>query len=240
MQPGDPVIEPAAPGYRAAAQPHHRVVVDDREPADAVIAALRRRSDVELGVERLVSGDYRIDDLLLFERKTLPDLILSIKDGRLFQQALRLASAPLRAVVILEGRGRDLAGSGMRREAIQGAISMLTVQLGLPLLRAMDPEETASLMLATARQAHACATGALPRCGQRPRGKRRVQSHILQGLPGIGPARAQRLVERFGSIEAIIAAPAQELARVPGIGETTAAAIRWAVEEPAARYAPGA
>lgn len=240
MQPRAPVIGPALPGYRAAAQPRHRVVVDDREPADAVTLALRRRSDVELGVERLTSGDYRIDDLLLFERKTLPDLTRSIKDGRLFEQALRLANAPLRAVVILEGRGRDLARSGMRREAIQGAISMLTVQLGLPLLRAMDPEETAALMLATARQAHVCATGALPRYGHRPRGKRRLQSHILQGLPGIGPARAQRLIERFGNIEAIIAAPAQELARVPGVGETTASAIRWAVEEPAARYAPGA
>jgi len=86
------------------------------------------------------------------------------------------------------------------------------------------------------RQAHAVASGSLPRHGARPRGKPRLQSYILQGLPGVGPSRAARLIERFGSVEAVISAPASEVARVPGIGRTTAEAIRWAVEEPAAGY----
>jgi ERCC4-type nuclease len=214
-----------------------RIVADDREPKDRVPAALRRQPEAEVSIERLPLGDYRADDALLFERKTLPDLALSIKDGRLFSQARRLMSAPVPAAIILEGRGRDLAGSQMRREAIQGALAMLTLHMGLPLLRAADHEETAALILLAARQHRALSNGALPRHGRRPRGKARLQSHILQGLPGIGPARAQRLIDRFGSVDAAIAAPAGELARVPGIGKATAAAIRWAVEEPAGGYA---
>jgi len=124
----------------------------------------------------------------------------------------------------------------MRREAIQGAIAMLTLQLGLPLLRAANAEETASLMLLTARQARAHAMGSLQRQGQRPKGKQRIQHHILQGLPGIGPGRARRLIEHFGSVEAVIGATADELTEVTGIGQATADAIRWAVEEPAATY----
>jgi DNA excision repair protein ERCC-4 len=212
------------------------IVADDREVGSAVVAALRRRDGVDLRVERLPIGDYLVDDAVLFERKTLPDLVASIKDGRLFAQGLRLATAPQCGVLILEGRSQDLADSRMRREAIQGAPVTLTLFLGIPLLRSMDPEETASLMLFASRQGRAYASGALPRKGRRPRGKARVQNRILQGLPGVGPERAKRLLERFGTIEAVIAAPADALASVPGIGKGTAEAIRWAVQEAAGPY----
>jgi len=95
----------------------------------------------------------------------------------------------------------------------------LTLFMGIPLLRSMDPEETATLMLFAARQGRAVASGALPRKGRRPQGKARVQNRLLQGLPGIGPERARRLLERFGTIEAVIAAPADALASVPGIAK---------------------
>jgi len=212
------------------------VFIDDREAASPVAAALMRMPDIRVQVQRLAVGDYQVDDALLFERKTLPDLAGSIKDGRLFKQALRLANAQQRGALILEGRSNALAGSRMHRDAIQGALIALTVYLGLPLLRAVDGDETARLIRYTAIQGRAQAIGAVPRPGQRPRGKRRTQSHILQGLPGIGPERARRLLDRFGSVEAVIAASAEGLACVDGIGERTANAIRWAVEEPVARY----
>jgi len=213
------------------------IVADDREARGTVVEALGHLPGVRLRLGRLPVGDYRIDDALLFERKTLQDLVASIKDGRLFAQGLRLAQAPLRTAIILEGRSQDLADSRMRREAIQGALVTLTLFLGIPLLRSLDPQETASLMLFAARQGRAYASGALPRKGRRPRGKARVQSRILQGLPSIGPERARRLLERFGTIEAVIAAPAEALAAVPGIGKGTAEAIRWAVREPRDLYA---
>jgi DNA excision repair protein ERCC-4 len=212
------------------------IVADDREARGVVLKALRRHEAVRLSLQRLPVGDYLVDNALLLERKTLPDLVASIKDGRLFGQGLRLARAPLRVAIILEGRSQDLADSRMRREAIQGALVTLTVFLGIPLLRSMDPEETASLILLAARQARAYASGMLPRKGKRPRGKTRVQGRILQGLPGVGPERARRLLERFGTIEAVFTAPADALASVPGIGKATAEAIRWAVEESHALY----
>jgi DNA excision repair protein ERCC-4 len=215
------------------------IVADDREVGGAVVAALRRNDGVDLRVERLPIGDYLVDDVLLFERKTLPDLVASIKDGRLFAQGLRLATAPLRGALILEGRSQDLADSRMRREAIQGALMTLTLFLGIPLVRSMNPEETATLMLFAARQGRAYASGALPRKGRRPRGKVRVQNRILQGLPGVGPERAKRLLERFGTIEAVIAAPVEALASVSGIGKGTAEAIRWAVQDAAGGYCVG-
>ncbi|MBK1630384.1 nuclease [Thiohalocapsa halophila] len=216
------------------------VIADDRERGGSVVAALRKRPDVLVEVARLAAGDYRVDDHLLVERKTLTDLTASIKDGRLFTQAIRLANAPLPGILILEGRARDLADSRMRREAIQGALIHLAVFLRLPILRAQDPEETAWLVLAAARQARNRAAFAPQRPGRRPCGKARTRARILQGLPGVGPERARRLIERFGSVEATMAASAQDLATVPGIGPDTAKLIRWAVEEPTAAYPAGA
>jgi DNA excision repair protein ERCC-4 len=142
----------------------------------------------------------------------------------------------MRPVIILEGTGRDIAESGMSREAIQGALITVTVVFGIPLLRSHDPEESALLMIFAARQAAMLAGGALPRFGHRPKSKRVLQLHILQGLPSIGPTRAARLIDRFATVEAAIAAAPEALAQVEGLGSTLAHKIRWAVSEPRGRY----
>ena len=112
----------------------------------------------------------------------------------------------------------------------------MTLFCGVPLLRTRMPEETVHTMLFAARQGRTFVTGALPRRGRRPRGKRARQLYILQSFPGIGPDRAHRLLERFGSVEAIIRAGVEDLRAVSGIGERIAGTLRWSVEEPRRNY----
>ncbi|MCX7049437.1 MAG: helix-hairpin-helix domain-containing protein [Candidatus Sumerlaeota bacterium] len=210
--------------------PHSiHIVYDDRETGTPALAALARMPEVGLTKKRLKVGDYEVDGRLLIERKSLVDLAESIKDGRLFRQAKRLARAPIRGAVILEGTSRDLAQSEMRREAIQGALVTLALIYGLPLLRSQSPEETAQLMIYAARQIREVISGALHRKGYRPRGKSKLQLHILQGLPGVGPGRAEKLLAAFGSVEAVCRADEKELRQVSGLGRRTARAIRWAL-----------
>jgi ERCC4-type nuclease len=218
-----------------------RVIADDREDAGGVVDVLRSMDDVELRVDRLSLGDYLVDDgWLRVERKTLPDLARSIADGRLFRQASRLASASERAIVLLEGTARDLANSDMRREALQGALITLTLKLDLSLLRAKTPEESARLIRYAAHQMKRDRDGAVPRAsgGKRPTGKRKTQLYVLQGLPNVGPARAHRLLEQFGGVEAVMTAPVEALTEVEGIGPKTAQSVRWAVEEKSIAYRP--
>ena len=160
------------------------------------------------------------------------------EDGRLFEQGIRLAASPLRKAIILEGSSQGLADSGMRREALQGALITLTLFLGIPLLRSANAEETARLMLYAARQFDQIAeqSSHLFHKGKRPKGKRKTQLRILQSLPGIGPSTADKLLEHFGSVEAVLAADQQALLGVTGIGAGRAKAIRWAVGERLAGY----
>ena len=50
--------------------------------------------------------------------------------------------------------------------------------------------------------------------------------YVLQGLPGVGPALAHRLLVEFGSVERVMAADEGVLTRVRGVGPNKAARIR--------------
>ncbi|MEE4607774.1 MAG: ERCC4 domain-containing protein [Desulfobacteraceae bacterium] len=212
------------------------ITADDREAGSGVIEALEAIEGVQVRVERLSLGDYQVGDQLLFERKTLADFALSVIDGRLFRQAVRLANASRHGALLLEGTGRDLPGTGVRREALTGALVTVSLILGIPVLRSCDPAESARVMVFAARQVQTAVAGGIQRPGRRPRGRRQRQIYILQGLPGLGPTRAARLLDHFGNVQAVMCADVQALSAVDGIGAATARQIRSAVAEAVAPY----
>ncbi len=112
----------------------------------------------------------------------------------------------------------------------EGAVITLTLIYELPLLRSHDPAETARLLVYAGDQLRRHSDGAIPRHGNRPKTRRRIQLRVLQGLPGIGPSRAAALLEQFERVEAVMSASIESLQMVDGIGSKTAASIRWALE----------
>lgn len=59
--------------------------------------------------------------------------------------------------------------------------------------------------------------------------RRRVLRSRLAEIRGVGPTREQKLLQRFGSLEAIRRATLDELAATPGVGRRTAMRIRAAL-----------
>jgi len=212
------------------------IIADDRECKSEVIASLLQIEDVDVSIRRLSIGDYQIDNRLIVERKTLKDFVVSIIDGRLFKQMIRLANSNSKCVLILEGMVSETAELGMTREALQGALITVSLILGIPVLRSKDPSETAKLIVYIGRQIESMAMGGVQRHGYRPKNKRKRQLFILQGLPGIGRERAERLLARFGSVEVAISASSGELQTVDGIGKSIADKIKWTVSEPVSPY----
>jgi ERCC4-type nuclease len=207
------------------------ITADDREQKSEVIKSLMGIENVEVCIRRLSLGDYQIDNQLIVERKTLKDFAISIIDGRLFKQMIRLANSTFTGVLILEGTAIDTVDLGMTREAMQGALITVSLILGIPVLRSKAPSETAKLMIYIARQIESMARGGVQRHGYRPKTKRKRQLFILQGLPGVGSERADRLLDHFGSVEAAISASSSELQSVDGIGKSIADKIKLAVGE---------
>jgi ERCC4-type nuclease len=221
---------PANPS-KAKKSPIIRVVVDHRESQSGVPEFLKQIPHVDVQLQQLTTGDYQIQNRWCFERKTLVDFARSIIDGRLFSQASRLASSRTSTAIILEGKGSDLSSLKIRREALQGAMISLTLIFGIPVLRSMDPAETARVMIYAARQLDRHEAHAFPQNRKRAKSKRKIQSRILQALPGIGPERAEILLDRFGSVQAVMTANLEELQKIDGIGEKIAGGVRLVLQE---------
>jgi ERCC4-type nuclease len=212
------------------------VVVDDRERNCGVIEALRDFKEVVLDVRRISVGDYVVDKKIVIERKSLRDFVLSIMQGRLFRQAITLKKSGMHPILILEGTTKNIASFGLKRESIQGTIITVSVIMGIPLLRSRDIKETAKLIVMTAKQVNRSDTRGIARGGTRPKDRKGMQLFILQSLPHIGPVKAAQLIERFGSIEAVMEANSEELASIYGIGEKSASDIRNILREASVPY----
>ena len=68
--------------------------------------------------------------------------------------------------------------------------------------------------------------GILRRYDRKPQRLASRKLYVLQGLPGVGPALAHRLLLQLGSIERVVAADDTTLTLIRGIGRQKAARIR--------------
>ncbi len=204
-------------------------MVDERTAVEADLhergseaARALGEAGAEVVFRKLPVGDYRVGRNLLVERKTALDFRLSLFQGRLFRQVDRLARAAPRPLLLLEGQDRTLAWPTLR-----GALLTVTGVFGVPVLFSRDAADSAQWILTAARQHSVPRERAYVRAGWRPKGKRARQNFVLKGLPGVGPARAEALLERFGTVRGVMNAAEAELLDVRGIGKKTAQRIVW-------------
>ena len=199
--------------------------VDHSERRARLLDLVQHSETFDVQMVRLDVGDYLIDGGVLVERKTYADLAVSLADGRLFPQAARLAQSPHRPVVLIEGPA-PIRMPDVHPHALQGAVVSLAVMWRLPVLHADDPEDSLRILQCLARQASRADRPILRRYDRKPKRLASRRLYVLQGLPGVGPALAHRLLIEFGSVERVMAADEGALTRVRGVGPNKAARIR--------------
>ena len=135
-----------------------RIVLDTRETAlfDKCTSLL------PLSVKSLAIGDAAIQneaghDILLFERKSIPDLLASIKDGRYEEQSHRLIHAsglhPHNIVYIVEGALAQIRNPADKK-IVLSAITSLSFFKGFSVLRTASIQETGELICSMAAKIH--------------------------------------------------------------------------------------
>ncbi len=197
---------------------------DDREHADILLYILSCHTDIHLIKKHLKLGDYQINNWLI-ERKTLPDLVLSLCSGRLFSQISRLSESSYNTALLIEGSSHDIATYDITREALIGAICSISLNFNMPILRSLSQAESAKILYFCATQLNSRETGTIS-SGRKPKRQKNRQLFILQSLPQVGPKLAKRLLTHFDSIEAVFTASVKELTKVEGIGQEKARRIR--------------
>jgi ERCC4-type nuclease len=202
--------------------------VDFAERNAALLGLARGCGDFDIRMERLAVGDYHIEDGIIVERKTYADFATSLADGRLFPQAAALARSPHRPIVLLEGP-MPAQMPAVHAHALKGAMLSLAVMWRLPVIHARNPEDSLRILQLLARQLAKTNLGVLQRYDRKPKRLASRKRYMLQGLPGVGPALANRLLVHFGSVERVITADPGMLVQVRGIGPKKAQRIRTVV-----------
>jgi DNA excision repair protein ERCC-4 len=198
------------------------VIADARERGSQLLQLLEQSPSFDLRMGCLRCGDYLIENQVTVERKRYDDFAVSLVDGRLFTQAAALSRLP-RPLMLVEGP-REPAPA-VHRHALKGALLSLATAWRLPVVFSRDAAESAWILETLGRQSRAEATPQLVRGGYRPKRLQSRRLFVLQGLPGVGPILAGRLLERFGTLRGVVAADERELAQVRGCGPKRAAAI---------------
>jgi len=205
--------------------PIHQIHVDHAERHSALLDAVRRIGMFEVRITHLTTGDYLIDSEVLIERKSIADFMASLVDGRLFPQVARLAHSSYRSLLLIEGPP-STSMADVPPHSLEGALVSIAAMWRLPVLHASDSEQSARMLRFLADQVRAPQAPVLRRFDRKPKRLASRRLFLLQGLPGVGPALAHRLLGRFGSVEGVCTADVSVLAEVKGIGAKKAARIR--------------
>jgi Fanconi anemia group M protein len=110
--------------------------------------------------------------------------------------------------------------------AIQGAVVSLAAMWRLPVLHTAGPDDSLRIIRFLANQAGEYRQPILRRYARKPKRLASRRIFMLQGLPGVGPALAARLLNQLGSVERVVSADVETLMQIRGVGRKTAARIR--------------
>lgn len=135
------------------------IVLDERE-RDLYEEIQKIQTDIPISKRVLTIGDILITNqenkpLLLIERKTLRDLLASIKDGRYTEQSYRLLNAsglpPHNILYCIEGM-MNLIKLKEEKTRIYSALTSIHYYKGMGVLKTPSVQETAELIVRTAEK----------------------------------------------------------------------------------------
>jgi len=207
------------------------VVVDQRELDSSIAKDLSTRDGLITRLETLAVGDYVLSDRVAVERKSAADFVDSMLDAdrSMFEQVGELSRAYARPVMVVEGT--NLYGQrDIDPNAIRGALASLAVDFDVSVLRTEGEEDTTELLATVAKREQETRDREVSVHGEKTTKTRaEQQEYVVSSIADIGPVTARTLLEHFGTVEAVMTAPEDDLLEVDGVGPVTAERIREVV-----------
>jgi len=190
----------------------------------------------ELGLlvvrKQLSMGDYVISDQIIVERKSAPDFIHSLFDGRLFEQASRLTEHYPIVTYVIEGNPFRIRRYRSRLKQLTAALVTLAVDYNVKVLQSEGPYHSALIIESLARRLEFERRSIVLHKKPKLSSIREWQLYIVESFPGIGSKTARKILEKFGNIEGFVNASIVELSKIPGIGDKKAELIKTILKTP--------
>lgn len=191
------------------------ILYDHREQPSGIPELLQAEKDIELRSEQLAIADYIVSERLGIERKSGPDFVSSLKDGRLRKQAEELKQHFSLAVLLIHGR------PPFPPAAVHGAYASL-IRRGLAIINLQNEQQVAEMIIRLAKQENDPQRRERPKVAKKSADPQKITESVLTSFPGISAVRARALLQHFGTPAAVLAASAEQLQQVEGIGGKTA------------------
>lgn len=189
------------------------VIVDKREERSDV-PSLLIKNGLSVRYDMLEVGDYALPGDILVERKTVTDLVSSILDGRLFEQALNLSKASSNPTFIIEGNIKKGLTYFENVNAFWGALASLSYDFKLKVFFTGSPEETATLITVISKRKKEREEDVWVKPRKKKATLNELQIQVLTSFPGVGPATAKRLLRTLGSLREVFNAEPNILSTV--------------------------
>jgi DNA excision repair protein ERCC-4 len=212
-----------------------RIVVDKREK-NSGIPELLKQSGVFVDFATLKVGDYVVFNNVAIERKTIPDLLSSFYDGRLFIQCSELLKHFSSPLLIVEGNIIDDLNSESDKtlrsydqiiQLVYDSLITVVLDFKIPLIHTPNIEHTTSFLIAIANKlSRKYSYGPLLRKIRKQTSEQIQQLSVLSSLPGVGGMFAVKMLKEFNTPKRALNASAAELAKIPGFGTVRAQRIR--------------
>lgn len=201
------------------------IIVDSREQMDE--QDYFRRNGIPFELQALSCGDYAAEDSsgsrVVVERKEIKDYISSLFSGRLDDQLVRLRSEDY-PILVISGSLQEYydavpGDSQFTEEQFYGSISSAVVRYGLRCViwNQCDCAHEDTLGIITKVLQHT-ELGHLDKIPKRKKHAFNDQIGFVRELTGCPQTTAIELLEHYGTVRHIIAAPLEDLKAFKGMG----------------------
>ncbi|MEF8879010.1 MAG: DEAD/DEAH box helicase [Candidatus Thermoplasmatota archaeon] len=201
-----------------------KILVDHREYRSNVVKNLSLKN-VTVEPCQLDVGDYVLSSRVGVERKNVDDFLSSLLDGKLFEQIRSLNAAYSRPVLIIEGKNL-YEKRNINHNAIFGSLASISVDFGVSIMNTRDPLETADMLRVIAKREQKKHKKSVAIRGEKySMSLKERQQFLIEGLPNVSAVLAERLLNHFGNVRAIVNASVDDLMEVKGVGRQIASDI---------------
>jgi len=182
-----------------------RIIIDIHEKNSLILANLMELG-AETEIKSLEIGDYLVGDTII-ERKTMQDFISSMLNKRVLEQLKNMIQYKNRLLLI---EGKNIRDININPNAIKGMILSISLNFKIPVISTENEEETANYLFLLAKQ-QAKQKTEISLHSRIPKTKQEQKKYIIESFGGIGPATAEKLLKKFGTIKNIINSSKEEL-----------------------------
>lgn len=197
-------------------EPKEKITIDYRE-RNSLVASHLVKIGFEIEFKELKIGDYIVKDTII-ERKTVQDFLNSMINHHLANQIEELKQYENKLLIIEGISEQDIYtenSRGINANAVRGFILSILLKHKIPIVFSKNSEDTAKFINVLSKKGEDNKINLNAK--KKTLDKKEQLQFIIESFPGIGPKKAKKLLEKFGTIQNIILSSTEDLKEILGI-----------------------